>query len=150
MAECLHCGAPVPPGSTGGGQFCCTGCRAAHDLIEGLGLDSYYQRRCLDPDQPTLKPNDDELRFDFGSYTQTDESGLSTLHLMVEGLQCAACVWLIETVLKKQPGVQHARINMTTRRLVLKWETKTTSAESLAHMVTRLGYRLAPYDPSLL
>ncbi|MCR4377858.1 MAG: heavy metal translocating P-type ATPase, partial [Rhodospirillales bacterium] len=33
---------------------------------------------------------------------------------------------------------------------VLKWETKTTSAESLAHMVTRLGYRLAPYDPSLL
>lgn len=150
MGECLHCGAPVPPGSTGGGQFCCSGCRAAHDLIEGLGLDSYYQRRCLDPDQPSLKPDDDELRFDFSAYTQTDAVGLSTLHLMVEGLQCAACVWLIETVLKKQPGVKHARINMTTRRLVLKWDASAVSADTLAHIVTSLGYRLAPYDPSLL
>ena len=150
MDACLHCGAPVPAGSTGGAKFCCGGCKAAYELIEGLGLDSYYQRRCLDPDQPNLKPEDFEHRFDFGAYTQTDQDGVSTLHLMVEGLQCAACVWLIETVLKKQSGVKHARINMTTRRLVLKWDGDTIDADALAHVVTRLGYRLAPYDPTLI
>lgn len=149
-AECLHCGAPVPPGSTGGAQFCCHGCRAAYDLIQGMGLDSYYQRRCLDPEQPAIKPEDEDQRFDFAAYTQTGEDGVDTLHLMVEGLQCAACVWLIETVLKKQPGVKHARINMTTRRLVLKWDRSRTDADTLVHTVTQLGYRLAPYDPTLI
>jgi len=149
-STCRHCGEPIPTASTGGAQFCCAGCHAAYDMIEGLGLDSYYQRRCLDPDQPTLKPDEDEVRFDFDAYTETDSEGLSALHLMVEGLQCAACVWLIETVLKKQPGVRHARINMTTRRLVLKWDGALARAEDLAHAVTQLGYRLAPYDPSLI
>lgn len=149
-STCLHCGEPVPPGSTGGAQFCCAGCHAAYDVIEGLGLDSYYKRRSLDSDQPTLRPDEDERRFDFQTYTDTDEHGVSTLHLMVEGLQCAACVWLIETVLKKQPGVLHARINMTTRRLVLKWDAAKMNADKLAHAVTQLGYRLAPYDPTLI
>ncbi len=30
---------------------------------------------------------------------------IATLHLMVEGKQCAACVWLIESVLARQPGI---------------------------------------------
>jgi len=119
-------------------------------MIQGLGLEGYYQRRCLDPDQPSMRPDEGERRFDFSAYTSTDDAGLSILHLMVEGLQCAACVWLIETVLKKQPGVRHARLNMTTRRLVLKWEASATRAEPLAQAVSQLGYRLAPYDPSLI
>jgi len=150
QSTCLHCGETVPPGSTGGAQFCCSGCRAAYEMIQGMGLDSYYQRRCLDPDQPTLRPDDDDTRFDFQAYTDVDDNGLSTLHLMVEGLQCAACVWLIETVLRKQPGVHHARINMTTRRLVLKWDGAETNADQLVAVVTHLGYRLAPYDPTLI
>lgn len=147
---CLHCGEPVPQGSSGGAQFCCHGCRAAYEIIQGMGLDSYYRRRCLDPDQPSLRPEDEDARFDFQAYTTTDENNISTLHLMVEGLQCAACVWLIETVFKQQPGVTHARINMTTRRLVLKWDSTQSSADELAASVTHLGYRLAPYDPALI
>ena len=147
---CLHCGEPVPPSSTGGESFCCGGCRAAYEMIQGMGLDSYYQRRCLDPDQPILRPDEMDARFDFEAYTQTDENSQNTLHLMVEGLQCAACVWLIETVLRKHPGVLHARINMTTRRLVLKWDASQTNADELVSEVAKLGYRLAPYDPTLI
>lgn len=150
QSTCLHCGEPVPSGSSGGDRFCCSGCHAAYDMIQGMGLESYYQRRCLDPDQPSMRPEDDEARFDFQAYTDTDEHGVSTLHLMVEGLQCAACVWLIETVLRQQDGVKHARINMTTRRLVLKWNADEANADDLAASVTHLGYRLAPYDPTLV
>jgi len=147
---CLHCGEPVPQGSAGGAQFCCSGCHAAYEMIQGMGLESYYQRRCLDPGQPSMRPDDDDTRFDFQAFADTDEQGVTTLHLMVEGLQCAACVWLIETVLRQQPGVVHARINMTTRRLVLKWTAAEADAEQLIGAVTHLGYRLAPYDPSLI
>ena len=159
-AVCIHCGEPVlgsarDAGHARGepaadGPFCCSGCRAAYQMIQGLGLDSYYQRRCLDPDQPTLRPEDENTRFDFRTFTAVDTDGVSTLHLMVEGLQCAACVWLIETVLRKQPGVLHARINMTTRRLVLKWNATQADADQLVAVVTHLGYRLAPYDPTLI
>ena len=65
---------------------------------------------------------------------------------MVEGLHCAACVWLIETVLSRQPGVVSARVNMTTRRLALAWRPDDTDADTLTGTVAKLGYRLVPFD----
>ena len=42
---------------------------------------------------------------DFSAHTATTPDGHATLHLMVDGLQCAACVWLwIETVLRREPA----------------------------------------------
>jgi len=69
---------------------------------------------------------------------------------MVEGLHCAACVWLIETLLRRQPGVVTARVNMTTRRLVLVWTDAVAEVNALIAPVTRIGYRLVPYDPARL
>ncbi|MFA6018836.1 MAG: heavy metal translocating P-type ATPase metal-binding domain-containing protein, partial [Rhodospirillales bacterium] len=122
MASCRHCGQGLIPGKEIGGQYCCAGCQAAHDLVEGLGLDQYYQRRSLDPAQRPLVPEeDDAARVDFTQHAKPGQKGDQVLYLMVEGLHCAACVWLIENVLARQPGVTHARLNMTTRRLELRW-----------------------------
>jgi Cu2+-exporting ATPase len=122
--------------------------------VQGLGLNSYYQRRCLDPDVKPLRPEDDEGSTDLSAHVVADPSGEKTLHLMVEGVHCAACVWLIETILARQPGVRQARMNMTTRRLVLRWgpDANGTTAEAnhLVEPITLIGYRLVPYDPSAL
>lgn len=152
-ATCLHCGTPVPPASSGGEQFCCHGCKAAYELVNGLGLDSYYQRRCIDPEVKPLRPDEDLGALDVSAHVQDadDGSGHKVLHLMVEGLHCAACVWLIETVLGRQPGVLQARVNMTTRRLVLRWDPAVApDVNALVEPVTRIGYRLVPYDPAVL
>lgn len=149
MASCRHCGQDLIPGKEIGGQYCCAGCQAAHDLVEGLGLDQYYQRRSLDPSQRPLVPEDDEAaRVDFALHAKTNQKGEKVLYLMVEGLHCAACVWLIENVLARQQGVTHARLNMTTRRLELRWDEGTADPNQLVHSVTQLGYRLVPYDPA--
>ncbi|MBT5013029.1 MAG: cadmium-translocating P-type ATPase, partial [Rhodospirillaceae bacterium] len=79
-----------------------------------------------------------------------NDDGHSVLHLMVGGLHCAACVWLIENVLTRSDGVVSARLNMTTRRLVIAWRKEETSADQLVAKIAALGYRLAPYDPALL
>ena len=150
MADCLHCGLPIPSDSSGGKEFCCAGCEAAYGMVQGLGLESYYQRRCIDPDVRPMRPEAEETVFDFSSYVKTEEDGTASLHLMIEGMQCAACVWLIESVLARQEGVIHARINMTTRRLVLKWHPEKSDAEKLVGIIGQLGYKAAPFDPLVL
>ncbi|XKG59290.1 cadmium-translocating P-type ATPase [Caenispirillum salinarum] len=153
LAECRHCGTPVPPRSPAGPDFCCRGCQAAFGLINGMGLESYYRKRCIDPDARPLKPEDEALATDFSAHVHAEDDGTRTLHLMVEGLHCAACVWLIETVLTRQPGVRNARVNMTTRRLTLRWDPAETGSDSpngLIEPVLQVGYRLVPYDPEAL
>jgi len=148
-ATCLHCGDPIPVNSDGGDQFCCKGCHGAYNLINGLGLKTYYDRRVIDPDARTLRPDEDAAVIDYRNHVHHEED-LHTLYLMVEGIHCAACVWLIETALGRQDGVTQARVNMSTRRLVLKWQDETVDPNELVNIINGLGYRLVPYDPNLI
>ncbi|MDV7341146.1 heavy metal translocating P-type ATPase metal-binding domain-containing protein [Terasakiella sp. A23] len=147
---CLHCGDPIPPVSDGGDGFCCKGCEGAYNLINGLGLKTYYERRTLDPDVKALRPDEDEAIIDYRAHIIEEDGNHKTLYLMVEGIHCAACVWLIETALAKQEGVLQARVNMSTRRLVLKWQDAAIDPNHLVGIINGLGYRLVPYDPGLL
>ncbi|MBL8660278.1 MAG: heavy metal translocating P-type ATPase metal-binding domain-containing protein [Rhodospirillales bacterium] len=154
--RCLHCGLPVAEaesGAAGGDRpFCCSGCAAAYSLVAGLGLADYYRRRTLDPNQRPLKPEDADAvggAVDLAGHVRT-ENGRSEVSLVVEGLHCAACVWLIESVLAREPGVISARINMTTRRLALAWRDGESSGDHLVDVVRRLGYRLVPFDTTRL
>ncbi|TAN52380.1 MAG: heavy metal translocating P-type ATPase, partial [Rhodospirillales bacterium] len=151
MSACRHCGQELIPGKEIDGGFCCTGCAAAYALVQGLGLDQYYLRRSLDPTQRALVPDQDEAAsLDFSIHAKPFSKDEQVLYLMVEGLHCAACVWLIENVLARQPGVTHARLNMTTRRLELRWKEGMADPNALVHAVSLLGYRLVPYDPKQL
>ena len=143
--RCRHCGAPSP-----GLAFCCAGCEAAWDLVSGLGLDAYYRRRTIDPDQRLLRPESEESAVDWASWVRDAGDDTAEASLLVEGLHCAACVWLIESVLARQPGVVTARVNMTSRRLRLAWRPAETAPERLVSVVSRLGYRLVPYDAGCL
>ncbi|HSV28612.1 MAG TPA: heavy metal translocating P-type ATPase metal-binding domain-containing protein, partial [Candidatus Omnitrophota bacterium] len=146
---CLHCGSPIPSGL--GGDFCCRGCEGAYALISGMGFDTYYRRRCIDPAARTLKPDEEaEAVHDFSAHVAQGDDGQAVLHLMIEGIHCAACVWLIEGLLSRQQGVSWARVNMTTRRLVVRWNPAENDAAALLAPVLRVGYRLVPYDPAKL
>ncbi|MFM2041735.1 MAG: hypothetical protein RLY86_311 [Pseudomonadota bacterium] len=138
--HCLHCGQPV---AAAGELFCCSGCAGAHALIHDLGLDAYYARR--DSAAGPL-PDLDGLVLDLSTSLTAEADGACTLRLRVDGLTCGACVWLIESALKRQPGVDLARVNLTTRRLTLRWQGGEGTAPALLATVTRLGYRLAPFD----
>jgi Cu2+-exporting ATPase len=139
---CLHCGAPITAGSE---RFCCIGCAGAFRLIEELGLKRYYAARSLDADARPPKPPDDDAA-DLSAYAVTAADGSASLSVMVDGLHCAACAWLIESALKRQARVVEARVNLTMRRLHLRWRGGTDEAAPLVALVQRLGYRVAPYD----
>ncbi|HLO75512.1 MAG TPA: heavy metal translocating P-type ATPase metal-binding domain-containing protein [Magnetospirillum sp.] len=146
---CRHCGQIIPVELQG--DFCCRGCEGAFTLVQGLGLETYYRRRAIDPAARPLRPEDEaNTLHDFSAQVQVNESGEAVLHLMVEGIHCAACIWLIEALLAKQPAVAWARVNMTTRRLVVRWDPSQIDASALLDPVIRVGYRLVPYDPAKL
>jgi Cu2+-exporting ATPase len=149
---CAHCGQEAPPGR----PFCCTGCAAAHDLIEGLGLGRYYEQRVLDARERAPRPEPVQSgpqgggRRDLARHVVARPDGAYELTLAVDGLQCGACVWLIESVLAREPDVTIGRVNMTTRRLRLGWRGTIQDAGHLVGRIEALGYRLVPFDARAL
>ncbi len=142
---CEHCGLPVPAGR----RFCCPGCAAAYDTIQELGLGRYYAQRVLDPAARAPRPETAE-RWDLARHIVPEPDGTLSLTLAVDGLQCGACVWLIEQVLGREQGLLTGRVNMTSRRLRLAWRGDAGEAERFVAAVERLGYRLVPYDAAAL
>lgn len=141
---CKHCNEPCIDRV----DFCCNGCEGAYHVVKGLGLDKYYKNRVIDENMRPLIPSDNSA-LNFDDFTIINDS-TSTLYLMVDGVHCAACIWLIETVLAKETGIIEGRMNMSTRRLTIKWDNSKTDATTLLKQINQLGYRLMPYDPETL
>ena len=142
---CAHCGQPAPLER----RFCCPGCEAAFETIRTLGLGRYYEQRVLDPSMRAPRPATEQPR-DLSRFTATRADGTHELTLAVDGLQCGACVWLIESILGREPAVESGRINMTSRRLKIVWRGEARLAADLVARVEALGYRLMPFDAQAL
>jgi P-type Cu2+ transporter len=95
-------------------------------------------------------PPADATPLDATAYVRSAGEGRQTLHLMVEGVHCGGCVRRIEQALLADPAVEHARVNLTTRRLVVDWLGGAAIADRLVQTVSVLGYRVIPYDPAQL
>jgi Cu2+-exporting ATPase len=86
---------------------------------------------------------------DLSRFVLHEKDGAQALHMMVEGMHCANCAFRIESVLNQQPGVA-ARVNLTTRRLTLRWQDASIRPNSLIKIVRDLGYKLTPFDAEQL
>jgi P-type Cu2+ transporter len=144
-AGCLHCGAPV---AEGGGRFCCPGCAAAYELVNRLGLGAFYAHRTAAPAAPAA--TDEAAVDDAAAYVRPEADGTWSLCAIVDGLRCAACLWLIESALGQEEGVVSARLSLSTGRLRLSWRGAAIRGAELLDLVRRLGYRVQPYDPERL
>jgi Cu2+-exporting ATPase len=155
-SSCFHCGLPVTESyhaTVGGAEhdFCCLGCQAVCCAIFEAGLQGYYQRTpegvLLAP--PPEPPKDIDI-YDLDEVQQefiTRTGDLRDIHLLVEGIHCPACVWLIERVMLREPGVQSANVNLTAKRIHLRWDSRRNKLSSLIRALARIGYSAVPYDP---
>src|SRR5690606_13594739 len=84
------------------------------------------------------------------AYVQPEADGAARLNLLIENLDCGACIPEIEGALRPLPGVLSARVNLSTRRLALAFEPARTDGATLMRALGRLGYRAVPFDPELL
>lgn len=147
---CLHCNEKLKPKEI---DFCCLGCGAAYKLINNLGFKKYYDVREINQNTNNIKPEEegDFSRVDdISEFVKKECEGNYSVNLMVKGLHCAACVWLIESILKKQENVLEARINLSKKTLFLKWKGKKNDGNKLIEIIHKIGYKLLPFDIEIL
>lgn len=146
---CTHCGLPVPRGLVepdADEQFCCNGCRTVYHMIREHGLDAFYRIRDESDDTPTRAPTTHRRYDEFADptfrelYCRPAGQGVSSIDLSLEGVHCAACVWLIEKLPRVVPGVIEARLSMGTSQARLRWDERVVDLPTVARALDRLGY----------
>jgi len=63
-------------------------------------------------------------------------------------VRCSACLWLIEQVLRRVPGVARADVNYATRRAQVAWDPHRARLADLVAAIRSVGYDATPYEPS--
>jgi len=160
--NCYHCGEAVPAGEDfsidiAGSQrpMCCPGCRAVASLIAANGLENFYRQRTsynerpADTDPQVLEQyliyDDPELA---ASFCERGDNGVVTARLLLGGISCAACTWLIEQSLAGIAGVERAAVNLQESRLDIRFSPQLLPLSDIFTRVDALGYRPQPFQAS--
>ena len=157
-ASCFHCGGSNPSPSrwrspVDGAEraFCCAGCLGVAQTLHAAGLDGYYTQRATPAERPPATDIEwsgyDAIADSRGLARSTDR-GRREASLLLEGLHCAACVWLIESYLKRQRGIIEAHVNFASHRAQVEWDPRQASLSDVLRAVAAIGYRAYPYDPA--
>jgi len=147
-------GAAACMGEVAGEQyhFCCGGCLGVCQVIHESGLDNFYQR--LKKRESTIAPPPN-APMDMDQYDLTEvqtefvqilADGSHKTQLMVEGIHCAACVWLIEKALTDMDGIIQAEVNLVHHRLALQWQPEKISLANIMRRLAALGYAAIPFN----
>lgn len=154
---CAHCGLPIGPRpvlqSVEGPAFCCTGCAVVYDALESAGLGAtYYRLRDLGPKRGDARPvaadalqlaELDTLAFQ-AEHTHEAGEGLREVELFLDGVHCAACVWLAERLPYEFEGIVDARLDLPRARLTLRYDPESVRLSEAAQWLSRFGYAAYP------
>jgi len=150
--RCHHCGEALPANPVvqaldgGPRAFCCHGCAAAAEWISGAELDGYYRLRSaaagrVGDELPDLAVWD---RADVQAEHSRALAGSGReITLLTDGMRCAACAWLIDRALRREPGVLDCTANAVTGRIRIAWDPARTALSAPLRRLAMLGYR--PY-----
>ena len=163
-SNCYHCGLNVPQGSSYSTiidgkprDMCCPGCLAVAETIVNSGLDTYYKHRTENAYSPDISSNElsdalllelslfDEASVQESFVVTTENSAEATL--VIEGITCAACVWLLENHIKNISGVEKVHVNLTNHRARITWNTESSKLSTILAEIYRIGYQAHPYHP---
>jgi len=159
--HCYHCGQPVPAGvqleveiDHQPRTMCCRGCQAVAEAIVAGGLGEYYRYRT--ESAPTARETVPEFLRQAAAYdnpavqktfVRQREGQVREASLILEGIVCAACVWLNERHLASLPGVLDVAINYSTHRARVRWDDSQIRLSRILQAVSEIGYLAHPYDP---
>lgn len=161
---CWHCGEPLPAGvvlnARVAGQsraMCCHGCHSAAEWIEHLGLADYYRLRTESARKPDGDPDVDQRSRDAWQRPEIARHVVRNLGnsrretmLLIDGVRCAACIWLIERVLGASVGVISIQVNAASRRGRIVWDEAQVTLPQILDRLSRTGYRGMPLDAQTL
>jgi len=161
LGVCYHCTSPLPAGTSfrlavkgEPRSFCCPACRAVTQTILDSGLDKYYERRVTQLSEVT-QSDGTELQLKLydsadvqREFVQPLPNGQAQAQLVIEGISCAACVWLLEKHIGALTGVISFNVNLTNHRARLVWQTDQYPLSQMLGQILAIGYTPHPYHPN--
>ena len=164
MIDCYHCGQDVPDNIKLTARvlgedriMCCIGCQAVANAIVQSNSESFYQYRSDKNETPdftldTLPANirQELILFDnpdvLADIATPNGDSLDTV-LIIEGITCAACAWLIEKQLQRFDGVESVQLNLSQHKLYITWQQDITALGEIISRIYTLGFKAQPYTP---
>lgn len=154
---CYHCGSALAGGPRyeveieGVSQpVCCPGCRAVAQAIVAAGHAAYYRHRTAPAEKRDALPAEFASVFERPSvradYVHERADGIAESDLLIEGITCAGCVWLLERHVGMLPGVADVLLNFATHRLKVRWDPQRTNLNDILQAIRNIGYIPHPYN----
>lgn len=144
--RCSHCHNPIPAGA-GTEPFCCHGCAAVHALLVANGLTRYYELAGASPAPVPVLPG----ARSFGwlepllePFAERPEGELCTLRLDIQGVHCAACVWLLQETFRRRRAGGAVTVNPALGQLRLTFRKGGFDVVAWLAEVEAFGYRFGP------
>ena len=141
--SCAHCASPVPEGAPSP-LYCCAGCEAVAALLRAEDLTRYYDLAGGEVSPIGALPEarghawlEPLLAAPGGGDTQTCE-------LDVQGIHCAACVWLMNETFRRRPGGVAIVVNPALGKVRLSWRRGQFDVTAWIDAVERFGYQFGP------
>lgn len=159
--QCYHCGLPIllpvqfsVTTHDGTEPVCCPGCKAVVETINASGLENYYRyRENVNSDRSNnaaKPPQAAEFNYldqpEFAErYSAPTADGNRRCELLIAGMHCAACVWLLEQRLQHLPGAKRIYIDFDGGRGSIEWNTTQLKLSEICAAIAAIGYRPEPY-----
>lgn len=141
---CRHCGSPTPSTAS---PFCCPGCEFVHQSLRQFGLTAYYEvlkRSSSSARRAEVQPQQfdycEDPRFK-EAFVQRLPDGGSEILFFLDGIHCAACVWLLEKLPEIEPGIRAAQLKFASGELRVRFDETRTSPAKVAALINSLGYK---------
>lgn len=126
-------------------HFCCKGCQGAYRMICDAGLASFYLRS----ERTTPTVTDAQA----SSYTEVDlvqhvvpEGKLCRINVLISGITCPSCVWLLERILVRTAGVEYVSLSYSGGIASLRFDPDLVTPLQLFTVIASLGYAPRPYS----
>ncbi|NJO16973.1 MAG: heavy metal translocating P-type ATPase [Thioploca sp.] len=159
---CYHCGLPIAESidlsvviDNQAQPMCCPGCQAVAQAIVAAQLTDFYKYRTHNaPTGQVLIPEFLQQISIYDNpiiqkrFVRYENEQLREAALILEGITCAACVWLNERHLRNLPGVLEVQVNYSTHRARVRWDDSRIHLSKILQAISQIGYLAHPYDPA--
>lgn len=150
MASCEHCGTEFSA-KTAEDRYCCRGCEYVAALISEQGFERFYDLKQGAAVAPVKSRPFEEHDFSWLPVKAADaerkaeaQGTEARLDLVLEGISCVGCVWLVEKLFTRHPGSIRAAANPAGGRLHLEWVPGKCELEPFLRELCQFGYVAAP------
>ncbi|GAX61837.1 cation transport ATPase [Candidatus Scalindua japonica] len=141
-SNCTHCGIAITDRdksvfNNDGDAFCCWGCETVNKILKKGNFSLINKPSASLPEYDFL---------DTKSFLQDYSAGIDnnkSMRFFVEGIQCTACLWIIDQIPEWVPQVENVHLNMSQNTLLISLKEPGYFGK-VASVLSALGYKAYP------